>query len=332
MKKQKISVIGTGNMGTAMAQVLGENGHQVVMWSIETNVIKEIAGRGTNKKYLPGIKLNKNITATPSRDQCLEAADVVLLAVPSKVVRQVVKEIIPQLNKKMIIFSVIKGLDKKTLKTTAEQTIDDLPKELKNKFVKMTGPAVAREFARRSPTAVAVSSLNPASAKKIKQILENKYFKVGVSNDLHGASLCASLKNVYAILMGMVDGLDWALNTKSLIFTRAALEMEMILKKMKADPKTALSLSGIGDLSVTGFNPKSRNVTYGRLIAQRGIKEPSKLGMNQVAEGYYAAPLFAKLMRRKKIPAELIFLCDAILKKKKTPKKALEEYIANLSL
>lgn len=332
MKKQKIAVIGTGNMGTAMAQVFAENGHQVEMWSIEMPVLKEISKRHTNKKYLPGVKLNKNISTKPSYVECIKGADVVLLAVPSVVMPKVIKLIRSCLIPGMIIFSVSKGLDAKTLRSTAEQILNDLPKNLRNSFVKMTGPAVAHEFARQSPTAVEVSSLSKASARKIKNILENEYFKVSVSSDLRGAAMCGSLKNVYAILLGIADGLGWTLNTKSLIFTMAAHEMQIILKKIGADPATAVSLSGIGDLSVTGFNPKSRNVRYGKLLAKGKVKSPRDLGMTQVAEGYFATPLYAKLMRKKKIKAPLIFLTDDILKKKKPPKKGLTDFIKNLSL
>jgi len=332
MSNKKIAVIGTGNMGTAMAQVFAGNGHKVEMWSIEMPVLKEIATKRTNKKYLPGVKLHKNITAKPTHVECIKDADVVLLAVPSVVMPGVVKNIKPCLTPKMLIFSVSKGLNAKTLRTTAEQILHDLPKNLKYNFVKMTGPAVAREFARQSPTAVEVSSHSKASATKIKKMLENRYFKVSVSTDLKGASLCGSLKNIYAILMGITDGLGWTLNTKSLLFTMAAHEMQMILKKLGADPATAVSLSGIGDLSVTGFNPKSRNVSYGRLLAKGRIASPRELGMTQVAEGYFATPLFARLMRRKKIKTPLIFLMDDILKKKKTPKKGLTDFIQKLSL
>ncbi|MBU0649317.1 NAD(P)H-dependent glycerol-3-phosphate dehydrogenase [Patescibacteria group bacterium] len=328
---KQIATIGSGNMGTAMSQLLAQNGHKVRIWSIEQSVLKEIAQKHTNKKYLPGIKLHPNIMAKPTDIDCLKGADVVMLAVPSHVIMPVLKQIKNLLTRKMIIFSVTKGLNQKTLQTTAQEIIEFLPAHLKNNFVNMTGPAVALDIARRTPTAVEIASLSPASAKQMKNLLQNSYFKVNITKDLAGAALCASLKNVYAVALGISQGLEYKLNTQAMLFTAAVQEMAAILAKMRAKPGTAMSLSGIGDLTVTGFNPKSRNVTYGRLASQKGAKTPAQLGMRQVAEGYFTAPLLARLMKKKKIHAPLIFLVDDIIKKKKNPKKGLHDFIERLS-
>jgi len=329
MKKQ-ISIIGSGNMGTAMAQVFAGNGHKVHIWSNEKNILKEIATRRTNRKYLSGVKLHENILPKPSHVECIAGADLVVLAIPSDEMPKVIIKIIPILLPRMKILSVVKGLNKKTLRTTTEETLRMLPKNLKNNFVKMTGPAIASEFVHAMPTAVELSSPSPASARQVKKILENDYFRVRIISDIIGASLCASLKNVYAILLGITDGLDWKLNTKSIILTLALDEMELILKKLHQDPATATSLSGIGDLITTALNLKSRNVNYGRHLARGRIASPEALGMKQTVEGYNATPLFARLMRKKKISTPLIFLCDDILKKKKPPKQAMQNFIKNV--
>jgi len=328
---KQIATIGSGNMGTAMSQLLAENRHLVHIWSIEQNVLKEIAQKHTNKKYLSGIKLHSNIIAKPTDVECLKGADVVMLAVPSHVIMPVLKKIKNLLAPKMIIFSVTKGLNAKTLKTTAQEIIEFLPAHLKTRFVNMTGPAVALDIARRTPTAVEIASLNAGSAKQIKGILQNSYFKVNTTKDLAGAAFCASLKNVYAVVLGLSQGLEYKLNTQAMLFTAAVQEMSAVLSKMRAKPGTAISLSGIGDLTVTGFNPKSRNVTYGRLASQKGAKTPAQLGMRQVAEGYFTAPLLARLMKKKKIHAPLIFLVNDIIKNKKNPKKELHDFIEKLS-
>lgn len=330
MNKKKIAVIGAGNMGTAMAELLAKNGHRVNIWDIDERILKEIALRHKNQRYLPGIKLHKNIIAKPSHVECIKGADMVLLAVPSKSIHQVIKKIKPLLSPKMIILSVTKGIDKKTLKTSAEKVLQELPHRLKNNFANMTGPAVAHELAQQAPTAVEVASPSIATAKKVEAILENKFFKVFVTKDMRGAAISASLKNVYAILFGIAQDLGWTLNTKSTLFTLALQEMKIVLRGLRADPKTALSLSGLGDLTVTSFNPKSRNVQYGRLIAKRGVKTPDALGMKQTAEGYYATPLIARLCRKKKINAPLIVLTNDILKKKKRPRTGLMNFIKNI--
>lgn len=329
MKKQ-IAVIGAGNMGTAMAQLLAENGHRVNIWDIDEKTLKEIARHHKNQRYLPGIKLHKNVIPKPNHVECIDNADLILLAVPSKSIHRLIEKIKPLLLPKMVILSVAKGIDKNSLKTSAEKILQELPGQFQKNFANMTGPAVARELALKAPTAVEVASLSAATAKKVEAMLENRYFKIFVIKDLPGAALCASLKNVYAILFGIAQDLGWTLNTKSTLFTLALQEMKSVLNEMRADPKTALSLSGIGDLTVTSFNPKSRNVQYGRLIAKRGVKTPESLGMKQVAEGYYASPLIARLCRRKKMKAPLIFLVDDILKKKKRPRTGLIEFIKNI--
>lgn len=327
----QVSIIGAGNMGTAMAQVLARNGHRVHVWDIDQVVLRQIAAKRVNQKQLPGIKLHQGVAPKPSHVECMRGADIVLLAVPSVSVLGVVEKIKPLLLPNMIIFSVIKGLDKKTLQPIALSIQKNLPKYLKNRFVNMTGPAVASEFARQSPTAVEIASPNSAATRQIKNILQNNYFRVIITKDLKGAALCASLKNTYAILFGIADCLSFTLNTKAVIFAHAIREMQNILVRLHADPETAVSLSGIGDLAVTGFNAKSRNVTYGRLICEKSVKDPLQVGLNQVAEGYYSTPLFSRLMKKKNISAPLVFLADAILKKKINPKKGLINFLEKLS-
>lgn len=255
----------------------------------------------------------------------------VVLAVPSRAMRQVIKKIAPVLNRKMIILSLTKGLDARSLRTVAEQIIFDLPKGLKKRFANLTGPAVASEFVKHTPTAVEISSLDKNISEKVRKIIQSPHFKVNISRDLAGAAHCASLKNVYALIFGIAQGLDYGVNTKAMFFSAALAEMKTILSKIKADPATALSLSGAGDLAVTAYNPKSRNIRYGRLIARNKIRDPKKLGLKQTAEGYYTAPLAAKLLRKKSINAPLVFWVDRILKSKKLPKTNFAELIQRIT-
>lgn len=325
MSKQ-ITVIGCGNMGTAMAQMLAKAGHRVAIWCIEPAILREIGDKRQNKKYLPGVNLDRNIRPASSLSAALADADALLLAVPSRVVLDVVRRALRSINKKTIIISVVKGLDSTSLRPVAEEILRRLPRGLKNNFVNLTGPALAGEIARGFPTTVEIASPSPASAREAKKILQSPEFKVNIIHDLRGAALCASLKNVYAILFGMAGALGHELNAKSELLKQIIDEMRRILPRLGGKSKTVLSLSGLGDLLVTVLNSKSRNVTYGRLAAgRRSILPPAALGMTQTAEGYFAAPLFSKLFRRKKINAPLASLVNDILQNKISPRKGLKK-------
>ncbi|MDD4995099.1 MAG: NAD(P)-binding domain-containing protein [Patescibacteria group bacterium] len=325
MSKQ-ITIIGCGNMGTAMAQMLAKGGHRVAIWCVEPAVLREIGKKRQNKKYLPDVKLDRKIWPASSLSAAQRGADAVLLAVPSRVVLDVLHRALRSIGKKTLIISVIKGLDPKSLRPVAEEILHFLPKDLKNNFVSMTGPAMAGEIARGFPTTVEIASLSPASSHEAKKILQTPEFKVHIIRDLRGAALCASLKNVYAILFGMAGALGQELNAKSELLKQIIEEMRRILPPLGGKSKTALSLSGLGDLLVTVMSSKSRNVTYGRLaVGRRRILSPAALGMKQTAEGYFAAPLFAKLFRKKKIRAPLAILVNDILQNKISPKKGLQK-------
>jgi glycerol-3-phosphate dehydrogenase (NAD(P)+) len=304
------AVLGAGNVGTALALVLAGQGHRVRMYSIEPDVTADINRRHRNAKYLQGVGLPRNISADDDLKNVLQDADIVILAVPSFALKEVVAKAAPHLSSGVVIGSITKGLDPISLKPLGATVSNLLPERIQHNYCLIGGPAIANEIARRTPSAVVVASANPNAAKKLAAALQGEAFKAGTSQDVVGVGYAMALKNVYAIALGLTQGLGYPMNTQALILTQAIMELGQFLKACGAEPETAMSLAGLGDLMVTGFSPHGRNRTYGEKLVKAKSKDPLKMGLKTV-EGISAAPITKKLARKHKIKAPLF---EAVLK------------------
>lgn len=303
------AVLGAGNVGTALALVLAEHGKPVRIYSIEPDVMQDINRNHRNSKYLEGVALPKNVTALADLGKTLGDARFVILAVPSFALKQVVAEALPHLKAGTVMGCITKGLDEKTLKPMGAEVIGSLPMKIRKNFCLIGGPAVANEIARRKPSAVVVASENLAAARKLANEFQGDVFKAGTSNDVKGVGYAMALKNAYAISLGLTQGLGHPMNTQALVMTEAIAEMGRFLKACGAEPETAMSLAGLGDLLVTGLSAHGRNRTYGEKLAKANTKDPQKLGLTTV-EGIKVAPLMRKLARQHKLKTPLL---DAVL-------------------
>jgi glycerol-3-phosphate dehydrogenase (NAD(P)+) len=257
-------------MGTALAQVAASNGHQVRAWSIEPDVLEEIAAQQRNTKYLSGVELSPNISACPDLESAVRGAGLVIVSVPSKVVPDLARRIAPLIEPDQVVLNVAKGLEPRTHKRMSEVLVEALGSEARPRVASMGGPAIASELSTGMPTAVIVGIAGAASGALCQQALQNDYFKLEVTSDLVGVELCSTLKNVYAIALGMCDGLRYGSNTKAFLATLALREKAVISGALGGRQDTVYGLAGQGDLLTTGFNERSRNRTFGEMLARGG--------------------------------------------------------------
>lgn len=264
----KIFTIGSGAWGLALSNVLAENGNEVFVYTRHEESENEINNEHSLIKYLPNIKLNSKIFAV--RDySSINEADYLLLAVPSKSVKDTIVVLNNVLNKKIKIINATKGLEPSTNKRIQEYIFSNLKSEFLGEVASILGPGFAKEVCLHNLTCLNSVSASLTFAKEVQNLFSNNYFRVYVSNDVVGAEYASSIKNAIAIASGLMKGLGYNENTKSALITRGLAEMTRFGLKMGANKDTFFGLTGVGDLVLTCNSNESRNFTFGYLIGQR---------------------------------------------------------------
>ena len=283
----KITVFGTGRFGTALANVLAENGHSVLMWGKNENTVDEINQSHQNKRYLKDVTLIETIKATNQLEQAVNFSDIFLIALPTKAIRDVVTEINQHIKTKKTFIHVAKGIENETFKRVSEMIEDSVSKNHKNGVGVLSGPSHAEEVVIKQPTTVAASSKDERISKLIQDLFMNDYLRVYTNNDLIGVELGGALKNIIAVASGIVAGMGYGDNAKAALMTRGLAEISRLGEKLGADPMTFLGLGGIGDLIVTCTSTHSRNYTLGYKLGKGKTTEEALNEMNMVVEGIY---------------------------------------------
>ncbi|WP_145441668.1 NAD(P)H-dependent glycerol-3-phosphate dehydrogenase [Staphylococcus hominis] len=283
----KITVFGTGSFGTALANVLAENGHSVLMWGKNENTVDEINQSHQNKRYLKDVTLIETIKATNQLEQAVNFSDIFLIALPTKAIRDVVTEINQHIKTKKTFIHVAKGIENETFKRVSEMIEDSVSKNHKNGVGVLSGPSHAEEVVIKQPTTVAASSKDENISKLIQDLFMNDYLRVYTNNDLIGVELGGALKNIIAVASGIVAGMGYGDNAKAALMTRGLAEISRLGEKLGADPMTFLGLGGIGDLIVTCTSTHSRNYTLGYKLGKGKTTEEALNEMNMVVEGIY---------------------------------------------
>ncbi len=283
--RMKITVLGSGGWGTALAMLLLENGHEVSLWSFFDKETQTMRSTGENP-FLKGVAIPRELKLT-SDIECVRGCDAVVLATPSFAVRETARRIAPLLDKKTVVISVAKGIERETslcLTQVIEQELGG-----KNPVAALSGPSHAEEVGRGVPTAVVAVSESDTVAQWVQELFMNERFRVYASTDTIGVELGAALKNVIALCAGISDGMGFGDNTKAMLMTRGLTEIARVGVKMGGNKETFTGLAGMGDLIVTCCSMHSRNRRAGLLI---GAGKSAKEAMDEVGavvEGYYAA-------------------------------------------
>ncbi|AKF06017.1 NAD(P)H-dependent glycerol-3-phosphate dehydrogenase [Sandaracinus amylolyticus] len=280
-----IAVLGAGAWGTALAKALSDKGHQVHLWSWQKPHADAIQRDRTNQDFLPGFELAPTLRATSDLPDALGGADMVLTAVPTHVLREVLGKAAPHLPESAPILSVSKGIEISTLKVVSGIFEDCVPKETLDRVAYLGGPSFAKEVAAGMPTAVVVACTSHDVACRWQEALATDRLRVYTTDDVIGIELGGALKNVIAIAAGVSDGLGFGHNSRAALITRGLAEMTRLATKMGAHPLTLAGLGGMGDLVLTCTGDLSRNRTVGLELGKGRKLDDILAGMTQVAEG-----------------------------------------------
>lgn len=279
---KKITVLGGGNFGTAIANMIASNHHQVTLWMRNSERARVCRETRENPDYLPGYKLDENLEITSDLASALGGADMVFFSVPSKSFRSVVRLAAPHIHPGTFAISTAKGIEEGSFKLMSE-ILDEELKE--SKIGVISGPNLAKEIARKEITATVIASEDDEVCEAVQNVLATRYFRVYANHDRYGVELAGALKNIFAIIAGVASAMEVGQNTMSVLITRSLAEMTRFAAKLGADPMTFLGLSGVGDLVVTCSSPLSRNFRVGQAIGQGLTLDQAVEKIGQVAEG-----------------------------------------------
>ena len=289
LTKTRIGVVGAGSWGTALANLLALKGFTIDLWVFEQDVKDQIESLQMNSEFLPGVSLSDRIVPSNDMSGVVKDKDLVLVVVPSHVMRETAHQIRRHILKDTIIVSASKGIENKTLLTMSGVLREILFETDEDSFAVLSGPSFAREVVTQVPTVVAVASKNVKVAGFVQHVFATPYFRVYTNNDMVGVEMGGAVKNVIAIAAGIIDGLGLGLNTRAALITRGLTEIRRLGLKLGANPRTFAGIAGIGDLVLTCTGNVSRNHTVGKKIGE-GMKLKDILSeMRMVAEGVKTA-------------------------------------------
>lgn len=286
MSTQKIVVLGGGSFGTAVANMLAENGHSTVLWLRNADRARAMEQTRLNVEYLPNYPLSKRLQFSDDLAATVSGASVVFVSVPSKAFRQMAKQISGLIAPGTIVVSTAKGIETGADGLGFWLMSDVLAQELPQaQLAVLSGPNLAGEIAERQLSATVVASASETVCLQLQNLLRSEYFRVYSSTDIYGVELGGVLKNCYAIASGIAAALGVGYNTQSMLITRSLAEMGRFAAHLGADPLTFIGLAGVGDLIVTCMSPKSRNYRIGFALGQGRTLEQAVAEVGQVAEG-----------------------------------------------
>lgn len=327
-KMKKISILGSGAWGTAIANVLADNGNEVIMYTNSEQVLFDININHKNCKYFKDNMINNSIKAISNIDLITKNIDVLIIAVPSNVVKELLNVIKNNIMDRTIIVNLSKGFDIDTKKTLSQSIISLLPYQLRNNLVTLVGPSFAEEVINRKITVVTATSNNYELAKKVQEIFSNNYFRVYTNNDVIGTEYCAALKNVIALACGMLDAIDGGDNARAALITRGMNEIKRYVTLFGGNEKTCLGLSGYGDLILTCTSKKSRNYQAGFKIGKIGYKDFIKNNETTI-EGISACKVAYKISVDNNIYAPIVTAVYKILEEDSLPTYEIKKMMSS---
>ena len=318
----KVSVIGAGSWGTALAMLLAGNGHDTILWSHREEQAAELSKTREHKAKLPGVILPKELKITSNLEQAAKERDVLVLAVPSVVVRETSKKLKACVLPGQLIVNVAKGIEAHTLTTLTDMIEEELPGV---HACVLSGPSHAEEVSRGLPTTCVVGARDKKTAEYLQNIFMSPVFRVYISPDILGIELGGALKNVIALAAGIADGLGYGDNTKAALITRGIAEIARLGVKMGGKIETFTGLTGIGDLIVTCASVHSRNRKAGYLIGQGRSMQEAMDEVQMVVEGVYSAKAAAKLAKKYDVPMPIVEEVNKVLFEGKSPAEAVDD-------
>jgi glycerol-3-phosphate dehydrogenase (NAD(P)+) len=320
----KVSVLGAGTWGCALAILLANSGHEVTIWTKIEAEARMLNENRKNMKNLPGAEMPDQVKITLDLEEACKDKDLLVMAVASPYIRSTSHIANPYIKEGQIIVNVSKGIEDKTLYTLSEVISEEIPQA---DVAVLSGPSHAEEVSRGIPTTIVVGAKSKETARYIQDVFMTDLFRVYTSPDIIGIELGGSLKNVIALAAGCVDGLGYGDNTKAALMTRGMAEISRLGMKMGGKMETFAGLSGFGDLFVTCNSKHSRNWNAGYLMGQGKTMEEAKLQVGQVIEGINSAHAALALAEKNDVEMPIVEQINLVLFEGKSSKDALYDLL-----
>ena len=319
-KARKIAVVGSGSFGTAMANLLVYNGHDVTLYGRNKAALDAMKETRMNDRYLPYAILSDRIKYTNNIRNALRGKEIAVFAVPAQKFRQVSSKAAQYLEEGAVVVNLAKGIEKKTLKRMSEVAEETIPSA---RYVALSGPTHAEEIVRNTPAGIVAASKDAEAARLIQDTFMSEQLRVYTQDDVVGVEIAGAVKNVIAIATGISDGMKLGNNARAALMTRSIHEIKRLGDKLGADPETFSGLSGIGDLIVTCSTNLSRNRRCGLLIGLGLEAKEAVERVGSVVEGYYTADAVCDLAKKLDVEMPVCKATQAVLKGKITPEVAV---------
>ncbi len=320
MNCQRLTVVGAGSWGTALAQAFSGNFNEVIIWGRDKTVLNSINKERKNKKYLPEVLLSKNIIGEENLNKAISSGDIIIIAVPTQSIREVLSQVSSPI--KVPIISASKGVEIKTLKLISQIILDlvDVNPEL---VFSLSGPSFAKEVAVGLPTAVTLAG-NIGIGEQLQEILNTENFRLYITEDLIGVEIGGAVKNVIAIATGASDGLGLGNNARASLITRGLFEMTKVAKIFGGKPETLYGLAGLGDLVLTATGELSRNRRFGILLGKGLSVEEALKDVGQIVEGVKTVEALKKIQEKTDVELPISEVVYRVIYKGLSPQEAVK--------
>jgi glycerol-3-phosphate dehydrogenase (NAD(P)+) len=321
----RIAIIGAGSWGTALSIMAGRAGHDVRLWARNSDLVEEINREHTNSTYLAPHVIPENVTATGDMTEALQEAELVILAAPSHVTRELVTRMLPCLQPQMIFISATKGIEIETGKRVSQVLRDVLDERFEPRFVCLSGPSFAQEVAAGQPTAVVAAGSSIRYSRLVQAELSFQNLRIYTNTDVVGTEIGGSVKNVMAVAAGMVAGLGLGTNSVAALITRGLAEITRLALAEGARMETLMGLAGMGDLVLTCTGGLSRNRYVGQELGKGRALQEILSGMNEVAEGVKTTRAVKRLALKLGVEMPITNEVDAVLYEGKGARDAADQ-------
>ena len=308
----RVSVIGAGSWGTTLAAHACRLGHETLLWIWENDLRLEMQATWENRTYLPGFQLPRQIEFTSNLSGAAQHAQLVLLAVPSHLVRDIAMRLKPDMRQGTTIVSATKGIENETqLRMT--QVLKEVLELPDSAVLALSGPSFAVEVMRGEPTTIALACADPETGRPFQQALSGRNIRLYLNTDMIGTELGGAVKNVIAIAAGVLAGLGHGANATAALITRGLAEIRRLTIAAGGRPETLAGLAGLGDLVLTCTGQLSRNRQVGIELGKGRRLSEILAGMNMVAEGVKTAHSTCQLASRLGVELPIVEQTHAIL-------------------
>lgn len=317
-----VTVLGAGQWGTTMAQVLVDAGNEILLWGRSQETVDEINGAHTNGRYLHDIILPTELVATSNIEKAMSFSDQYVIAIPAQTLRENLVNWRPLVSRDARIISTLKGIEVATFMRMTEVLHEVLEIDAAHLAI-VTGPNLANELILRQPAGAVAASASSEFASQVQKLFTTPYYRVYLSQDVVGCEMAGAIKSVIALAVGMAVGMGLGENTQAMLITRGLNEVARLGAAHGADPLTVAGLAGMGDLVASCSSALSRNRSFGEALGYGGTMEYARSHVSKTIEGVASAGAVVEIAHRVGVEVPIIEAVADVVKGVLSPLQAL---------